>query len=241
MCCNAFWNIRGGKRDRIGVFSEWEAQWNHQWTTLLGIRSDRVKSNTGPVQGYSSSSYQTDADAFNALNRSREDYHFDLTALSRFTPDDMQSYEFGFARKTRSPSLYERYPWSRFPMAALMNNFVGDGNGYIGNPDLKPEVAYTISASGDWHDANQEKWQVKTTAYLTYVENYIDATRLPGYNRGSNAATTIRPRTTQKPKPSCCTFSLCTPGKVNSPRAKSFILPYVCRSGKAAYMYLCHR
>lgn len=183
MCCNAFWNIRGGKRDRIGVFSEWEAQWNHQWTTLLGIRSDRVKSNTGPVQGYSSSSYQTDADAFNALNRSREDYHFDLTALSRFTPDDMQSYEFGFARKTRSPNLYERYPWSRFPMAALMNNFVGDGNGYIGNPDLKPEVAYTISASGDWHDANQEKWQVKTTAYLTYVENYIDATRLPGYNR----------------------------------------------------------
>ncbi|MFL9709209.1 TonB-dependent receptor [Methylobacillus sp. Pita1] len=183
MCCNDFWNIRDGKRDRIGVFSEWEAKWSSQWTTLLGIRTDRVKSNTGPVQGYSSGSYQADANAFNALNRSREDYHYDLTALSRFTPDDGQSYEFGFARKTRSPNLYERYPWSRFAMAALMNNFVGDGNGYIGNPDLKPEIAYTISASGDWHDANKEKWQVKTTGYLTYVENYIDAVRLPGYTR----------------------------------------------------------
>lgn len=183
MCCDNFWNIRDGKRDRIGVFGEWETQWSRQWTTLLGIRTDRVKSNTGSVQGYSSGSYQADADAFNALHRSREDYHYDLTALSRFTPDDGQSYEFGFARKTRSPNLYERYPWSRLPMAALMNNFVGDGNGYVGNPDLKPEVAYTISASGDWHDADREKWQVKTTGYVTYVEHYVDAVRLPGYNR----------------------------------------------------------
>jgi len=185
MCCDNFWNIRDGKRDRIGIFSEWEAQWNQQWTTLLGIRTDRVKSNTGPAQGYSDGSYRVDADAYNALNRSREDYHYDMTALSRFTPDDTQNYEFGFARKTRSPNLYERYPWSRFPMAALMNNFVGDGNGYVGNPDLKPEVAYTLSASGDWHDANKEKWQLKTTGYLTYVENYIDAARLPGYNRNN--------------------------------------------------------
>jgi hypothetical protein len=42
-----------------------------------------------------------------------------------------------------------------------MNNFVGDGNGYIGNADLKPEVAHTLSASGDWHDAAQKEWGVK--------------------------------------------------------------------------------
>lgn len=183
MCCDNFWNIRDGKRDRIGVFTELETQWNQQWTTLFGLRTDRVKSTTGPVQGYSSGSYQQDANAFNALNRKREDYHYDLTALSRYTASETASYEFGLARKTRSPNLYERYPWSRFAMAALMNNFVGDGNGYVGNPDLKPEVAYTISASGDWHDVAREKWQLKTTGYLTYVQNYIDAVRLPGYNR----------------------------------------------------------
>ena len=39
-----------------------------------------------------------------------------------------------------------------------MNNFVGDGNGYVGNLDLKPEVANTVSVTGDWHDAEQEAW-----------------------------------------------------------------------------------
>lgn len=182
MCCNDFWNIRDGKRNRIGIFSEVETRWNSEWTTLLGLRTDRVVSSTGNVHGYSST-YRNDANLFNSLDRSREDYHYDLTALARYKPAETQSYEFGFARKTRSPNLYERYPWSRNAMAALMNNFVGDGNGYVGNPDLKAEVAYTISASGDWHDAGKEKWQVKTTGYLTYVDNYIDAERLPGYNR----------------------------------------------------------
>lgn len=182
MCCNDFWNIRDGKRDRIGIFSELETQWNNKWTTLLGLRTDRVTSNTGRAQGYSNT-YGSDANTFNSLDHSREDYHYDLTALTRFKPAETQHYEFGFARKTRSPNLYERYPWSRNPMAALMNNFVGDGNGYVGNHDLKPEVAYTLSASGDWHDIAKEKWQVKATGYLTYVENYIDAARLPGYHR----------------------------------------------------------
>ncbi|MCA1926740.1 MAG: TonB-dependent receptor, partial [Thiobacillus sp.] len=80
------------------------------------------------------------------------------------------------ARKSRAPSLYERYPWSTFAMAALMNNFVGDGNGYVGNPDLKPEVAHTLSASADWSGAASD-WGVKATAYATRVENFIDARR----------------------------------------------------------------
>ena len=48
--------------------------------------------------------------------------------------------------------------WS---MAALMNNFVGDGNGYLGDPALKPETAHTLSASFDWHAADRawEAWQ----------------------------------------------------------------------------------
>jgi iron complex outermembrane receptor protein len=71
----------------------------------------------------------------------------------------MQLFEAGFARKSRSPNLYQRYLWSTQPMAMLMNNFVGDGNGYVGNLDLKPEVAHTVSASGDWHDAEQKDWR----------------------------------------------------------------------------------
>ena len=177
---NAFWNIDFGQRDKVDAFLEWEAHWNPQWVSQLGVRSDTVFSNAGPVQGYDNGLaglWGDDAAAFNAKNRDHTDYNWDLTALARYTPDATQSYEAGYARKSRSPNLYQRYPWSTNPMAALMNNFVGDGNGYIGRLDLKPEVADTISATGDWHDAGKSQWGVKATAYYTYVEDYIDAQR----------------------------------------------------------------
>lgn len=187
MCCNDFWNIRNGKRDREYLFTEWEANWTPQWLTLLGIRGGTVKSDVGQVQGYSGlGMYAGDAARFNARDHAREENHLDWTALTRYSPDTTQTYETGFARKTRSPNLYERYPWSYNAMAALMNNFVGDGNGYIGNPDLKPEVAHTLSLSGDWHDAARERWEIKLNGYITEVNNFIDAKRAPGYETKNN-------------------------------------------------------
>lgn len=193
MCCNDFWNIRDGERDRVYLYSEWEARWSPELFSQLGIRGGVVKSDAGQVQGYSNT-YATDAATFNARDHQRTDNHLDLTALLRYTPDAARSYEAGIARKTRSPNLYERYPWSYNSMAALMNNFVGDGNAYIGNLDLKPEVAHTVSASGDWHDARKEQWNLKLTGYLTYVQDFIDAQRCtPSMNvqcPAANATTT---------------------------------------------------
>lgn len=193
MCCDNFWNIRDGKRDRVGLFAEWEAQWDPAWLTLLGIRAGTVMSDSGQVQGYSNS-YSGDANSFNARDHRRRDRHLDWTALARNSPDATRTFEVGLARKTRSPNLYERYPWSYNSMAALMNNFVGDGNGYIGNPDLRPEIAHTLSASGDWHDETQEKWRFKVTGYVTHVHNFIDAQRCtPAMNSQctvANATTT---------------------------------------------------
>jgi iron complex outermembrane receptor protein len=68
-------------------------------------------------------------------------------------------------------------------MAALMNNFVGDGNGYFGNPDLKPEKAHTVSATFDWHAADRG-WEFKATPYYTRVTDYIDAIQ---WNATTNA------------------------------------------------------
>ncbi|MEQ1591700.1 MAG: TonB-dependent receptor [Thiobacillaceae bacterium] len=178
MCCDAFWNVSDGKRDRLGFFGEWEARWNPQWLSQIGIRTDTVRANAGDVQGYSTAGiWSVDAANFNVLDRQRTDHHWDLTALARYEPDETRTFEAGYARKTRSPNLYERYPWSTQAMAALMNNFVGDGNGYIGNPDLKPEVANTLSVTGDWHDADKNKWGLKATTYYTYVDDFIDAQR----------------------------------------------------------------
>ncbi|MFO7603790.1 MAG: TonB-dependent receptor plug domain-containing protein, partial [Gammaproteobacteria bacterium] len=55
---NTFWSIRDGERDRLALFAEWEAQWNRQWLTQLGVRGEQVKMNTGEVQGYNTTSAQ---------------------------------------------------------------------------------------------------------------------------------------------------------------------------------------
>ena len=61
-----------------------------------------------------------------------------------------------------------------------MNNFLGDGNGYLGNPDLKPEVANTLSVSGNWHHPEDEqRWGLTVSAHLTRISDYVDAERCP--------------------------------------------------------------
>jgi len=178
MSPNTFWNINNGQRDRYAVFSEWEAQWTPQWLSLLGVRHETVSMDAGPVQGYNTGgTYAGDAAAFNASDRSRTDRNWDLTALARYTPARTRTVEFGYARKTRSPNLYERYTWSTGGMAMNMINLAGDGNGYVGNLDLKPEIAHTLSATFNWHDADQQDWELKVTPYYTYVNNYINARR----------------------------------------------------------------
>ena len=186
MSPNTFWNIDGGRRDRFDVFTEWEARWNPAWLSQVGVRNSRVSMDTGTVQGYNSMMYGNPTNpasipgAFNASDRKKTDNNIDLTALFRYTPGEEASYEFGFARKTRSPNLYERFAWStNNTMVMQMINWSGDANGYVGNPDLKPETANTVSGTANWHDGAQERWELKLTPYYTRVENYIDAVRCP--------------------------------------------------------------
>lgn len=184
---NTFWNINNGQRDRLALFGEWEAQWKPQWLTQLGVRGERVSMDTGEVQGYNAT-YAAEAAAFNAADREKTDHNIDLTALARFTPDRNRSVEFGYARKVRSPNLYERYAWSTGGMAMRMVNMAGDGNGYVGNLDLEPETAHTLSATFDWHAQEGDEWGVKVTPYITYVDDYIDATRCSSANSNCAAA-----------------------------------------------------
>jgi iron complex outermembrane receptor protein len=191
---NTFVNINDGQRDRLAFFAEAESRWTSKWTTLIGLRDEIVQTDTGAVQPYNpmpkigmGMMAMTNLDpaaaaAFNALDRAREDNNIDVTALARYTPDAAQTYEFGYARKSRTPNLYERYAWGRNVMDMTMVGWYGDANGYVGNPDLKPEVAHTVSVSGTWRDANRQKWEIKLTPYFTYVENFVDADVIGSYH-----------------------------------------------------------
>ncbi|MBF0256229.1 MAG: TonB-dependent receptor, partial [Gammaproteobacteria bacterium] len=177
MAPNTYVNFNNGERDRRALFGEWEASWNPQWLTQLGLRYERVNMDTGPVQGYSAAYAGVDANLFNAADRAREDDNIDLTAMARFTPDDTRSLEFGYSRKTRSPNLYERYAWSTHGMSMRMINWAGDANGYVGNLGLEPEVAHSLSATFNLHDPDQTRWGLSITPYYSYVDDYIDAAR----------------------------------------------------------------
>ena len=193
-------NVNNGRRDLFGTFVEWEARRGKGWTELLGVRSDVVRMNTGDVAGYNmatnttgSSAYYADATAFNAQDRYRLDNNFDATALARYEPNSSSFFEFGYARKTRSPSIYERYLWvKRSSMSASMNGWFGDGNAYVGNLDLRPEVANTFSATAGWHAPSNQGWEFKVTPYYTRVQDYIDVDRCPVITDGSNGCTAAK-------------------------------------------------
>ena len=195
MAPNTFLNINDGRRDRQAVYGEVDSRWSSQWFSQLGLRFENVTTDTGNVQAYNSmamyngtSVSSTGGSAtYNQFDKKRSDNNIDWTALSRYTPDEQKSFEFGLSQKTRSPNLYERYSWSTASMAAVMNNFVGDGNGYIGNINLKPEVAHTLSVTGDWHSADRET-QVAVTPFYTHVHDYIDVQR--GYPGSTQTVST---------------------------------------------------
>ena len=190
MAPNTFWNINDGERDRKVLFGEWEGRLAPQWLTVAGVRFERVTTDAGPVQAYNNAvaPATTLVPAFNNRDRERTDNNWDWSLLTRYTVDPSRDVEFGLARKVRSPSLYERYSWYSRGMEMLMINWFGDGNGYIGDMDLKPEKAHTVSATFDWH-AIDRSWEFTATPYYSRVTDYIDGVRCPTSLGGScNAA-----------------------------------------------------
>jgi len=157
--------IRNGSRDRFGVYGEWESKLGSQWKTLVGLRSDTVKTDASSIVNQGAGT-TADRNAFNNSNRSFTDSNWDFTAQAKYAADAASGYEIAFARKTRSPNLMERYLWTPANASAGM----ADGKTYIGNLSLKPEVSHQVSVGADWHGAG---WQVKPSLFYNKVNDYI--------------------------------------------------------------------
>ncbi len=191
---DTFESISNGTRNVFSSYAELDKRWSPVWSGQLGFRNDIVWMDTGDVHGYSNCNsggmmggcsampgdlnYALDSEAFNARDRARVDVNFDVTAKLRYEPSAINAEEIGYARKTRSPNLYERYAWSTGAMAASMINWFGNGAAYVGNLSLQPETANTVSVSSEWHDAAQQDWSAKVTFYYSYIEDYIGVNNL---------------------------------------------------------------
>ena len=183
---DTFENIDDGERNRTALFTEWESRPTADWLTLVGVRYEAVHMDADDVNGYGAPSMgmmmgpdeAAQAAAFNASDRSQTDNNWDFTALAAYAVDANLDIEFGYARKVRSPNLYERYTWASGSMASIMNNFAGDGNGYVGDINLSPETANTFSTTLDWHSVDGRQ-QLEVTPFYTRVNDYIDAIAAP--------------------------------------------------------------
>lgn len=177
---NPYININDGRRDRLGLFGEWESHWTDRLSTSIGARFDRVRMNTGDVQPYGTGMMNMAdamaAEAFNARSHRRTDNNWSATALASWQASDLLAFELGYAHKSRAPNLYERYAWGRGAMASQMIGWYGDGNGYVGNLDLRSEQADTVSAA--LRLTAKGGATLKISPYYTRVNDYIDAVHL---------------------------------------------------------------
>src|SRR3546814_11714643 len=99
--------------------------------------------NTGEVQPYSTSMMNMAdamaATAFNAADRKRHDSNWSATALVRYAPSDQATHELGYARKSRSPGVYERYSGGRGSLSSRRIGWLGVGEGYVGAAAMHTE------------------------------------------------------------------------------------------------------
>jgi iron complex outermembrane recepter protein len=200
---NDYININDGQRQRVAAFAELEQQLNSNWQLSTGIRIEQVVTNAGEVAGYSDGMSMggmgtnmggmmdvnvAAAQAFNALDRKQSDTLIDISVLTRYKLSPSDSFEFGIARKNRAPNLYERYSWGRSTMATTMIGWFGDGNGYVGNPELKPETAHTVSVGYNMN-ARDDVWQFSANLWYTNVSDFVDADIIGSFNNGESDAT----------------------------------------------------
>lgn len=180
---NDFVNINDGQKQRLAVFVETDAQFTPKIRTRFGLRYEHVTTNAGEVQPYSDSPMvmmmpnmdRIAAAAFNSAPRKQRDDNLDLTTAMRYQRNEQVYWELGYARKTRSPNLYERYSWGRGDMAMSMIGWFGDGNGYVGDIELNPEIAHTLSLNIQRQNAQEHSWSLGIAPFYTYVDDYIDA------------------------------------------------------------------
>jgi iron complex outermembrane receptor protein len=163
--------LRDANRDRLGLYGEWQGALGGAWSANLGLRSDTVRMNTGKVRMGAAQAEATTGlgGAFNSNEREQTDHNWDWNALFQYAAASDLGYEIGLSRKTRSPSLLERYEWT--PSSASAGQ--ADGNSYLGQIGLKPEVAHTLNLALKGKAGGQN---YGLGAYYQRISDYIVGT-----------------------------------------------------------------
>ncbi|MCU4675252.1 TonB-dependent receptor [Catenovulum sp. 2E275] len=185
---NDYINLNNAKRQRVALFAEYNQRATDYLKWQLGIRAEQVTTNADEVQAYSDMPMMgmanvdhSAAQAFNQAEHKIKDNVLDLNLTAHYRINAHQQIEAGIAHKNRAPNLYERYSWGQGAMASSMIGWYGDGNGYVGNLNLKPETADTISATYHFMAESGLHWQANV--WYSKISDYIDANIIGEFNR----------------------------------------------------------
>jgi iron complex outermembrane receptor protein len=159
-------NVRS---ERIGAYLQWRGRAGAMQFEIGG-RFDRTEQSAGtPQLGVAVPMGPRGlATAFIASGRTARDTTVDVVARAwiesgAFVP------RITLARKTRVPSVLERFAW--LPTEASFG--LADGNIYVGNQALKPEVAWIAEVGFDW----ETDWlSLRPTVYYRRVDDFIQGT-----------------------------------------------------------------
>lgn len=134
--------FRDSQRDRYGIYGEWEGSIASRWRMNAGLRGEVVRMDTGDIVSvFAMAPILADRTAFNTRDHAISDSNLDGTVALSYALQRGLSLEGALTRKTRSPSILERYLWT--PTSASAGQ--ADGRTYLGNLDLDPEVAHGVN------------------------------------------------------------------------------------------------
>ncbi len=161
------------RKARYGTWAEWTGDLGERFNLELGLRYTRVVMDSDEVDGTPAQTMAPAGrlrDAFNAADRSKNDDLVDAVVKLGFTPREGLRMELAGGRKTRTASYVERYGWLPTQAAAGL----ADGNNYVGDIDLDPEVSYEVAAEVEWN--SKMGIYLAPRAFYRRVYDYIQGT-----------------------------------------------------------------
>ncbi len=137
------------RKTRFGTWGEWKGDLAERFDAEVGLRYTRVEMDADAVDGTPAAMMPPATrlrDAFNAADRGKGDDLVDMVVKFGFSPSEDLRLEIEAGRKMRAPSYVERYGWIPTQAAAGL----ADGNNYVGDTALNPELSYEAAAGVEW-------------------------------------------------------------------------------------------
>ncbi len=182
-------SIDNAEKNRYGIFGEWHGNVQESWEVEFGVRYNQVRTDADDVSivnpyigqipiapapgglpafvpGVITTNVGALVTRFNTSDRSQTDHNIDAVLKLDYEIDSNLTFEIGFGRKTRSPNFLERYLW--IPLE--INGGLSDGNNYIGDPNLDPEISHELDLGFDY---TTDKYYLRPRVFYKDVDDYI--------------------------------------------------------------------